>query len=131
MHQIVIHGWVSGFVAIFVSALTVEVYFLIGVLNLGGANDTYGNVLLPLAIGQVVHGLRFTPAGIRLVLPLLRFESDADDNGSATQQHHQDQNSSSTYCNPRELGTLTFSVLLSDVNNDRPLRWFREQKLAV
>lgn len=131
MHQIVIHRGVPGFVAIFVSAIAVEVNLLVGVLDLGGANDTDGNVLFPLAVGQVVHGLRFAATRLGLVLPLLHFEPEADHKGGTAQQQHQDQNNSGTHCNPWKLSTLTFSILLRDVHNDWPLGWFREQKLAV
>lgn len=108
-----------------------KVYFLIRVFNLSGTNDTYGNVLLALAVRQVVHGLSLTPAGIRLVVPLLHSEPDADDHSSAPQQQHEDQNNPGADSDPGELGVLAFRVLLSEVNDDRPLRRLGEQKLAI
>lgn len=108
-----------------------KVYFLIRVFNLSGTNDTYGNVLLALAVRQVVHGLGLAPAGVRLVVPLLHSEPDADDHGSAPQQQHEDQNNPGADGDPGELGILAFRVLLGEVDNDRSLRRLGEQKLAV
>lgn len=108
-----------------------KVYFLICVFNLSGTNDTYGNVLLALAVCQVVHGLGLAPAGIRLVVPLLHSEPDADDHSSTPQQQHEDQNNPGADSDPGELGVLAFRVLLGEVNDDRSLRRLGEQKLAV
>lgn len=108
-----------------------KVYFLICVFNLSGTNDTYGNVLLALAVRQVVHGLGLAPAGIRLVVPLLDSEPDADDHSSTPQQQHEDQNNPSADGDPGELGVLAFRVLLGEVDDDRSLRRLGEQKLAV
>lgn len=131
MHQIVIHGWVSNFVAIFIRVITVKVYFLICVFNLSGTNDTYGNVLLTLAVRQVVHGLCFAPAGVRLVVPLLHLKPDTDNHGGAPQQQHEDQNNPGTHRDPGELAVLALRVLLSEVNDHRSLRRLGEQELAV
>lgn len=108
-----------------------KVYFLICVFNLSGTNDTYGNVLLALAVCQVVHRLGLTPAGIRLVVPLLHSEPDADHHGSTPQQQHEDQNNPSADSDPGELGVLAFRVLFSEVDDDGSLRRLREQELAV
>lgn len=108
-----------------------KVYFLICVFNLSGTNDTYGNVLLALAVCQVIHSLSLTPAGIRLVVPLLHSEPDADNHSSTPQQQHEDQNNPSADGDPGELGVLAFCVLFSEVNDDGSLRWLREQELAV
>lgn len=108
-----------------------KVYFFVRVFNLSGTNDTYGNVLLTLAVRQVVHGLSLTPAGIRLVVPLLHPEPDADNHSSTPQQQHEDQNNPSAHSDPGELGVLAFCVLLGEVNDDRSLRRLGEQKLAV
>lgn len=131
MHQIVIHGWVSNFVAIFIRVITVKVYFLICVFNLSGTNDTYGNVLLTLAVRQVVHGLCFAPAGVWLVVPLLHLKPDTDNHGGAPQQQHEDQNNPGTHRDPGELAVLALRVLLSEVNDHRSLRRLGEQELAV
>lgn len=131
MHQIVIHRRVSDFVAIFIRVITVKVYLLICVFNLSSTNDTYGNVLLTLAVCQVVHGLSLTPAGIRLVVCFLHSEPDTDNHSSTAQQQHEDQDNPSADGDPGELGILAFGILLSEVNNDRSLRWLGEQKLAV
>jgi len=109
----------------------VKVYLLICVFNLSGTDDTYGNVLLALTVRQVVHGLSLAPAGVRLVVPLLHPEPDADDHSGATQQQHEDQNNPGADGDPGELGVLAFRVLLSEVNDDRSLRRLGEQKLAV
>jgi len=69
----------------------VKVYFLICVFNLSGTDDADGDVLLALAVRQVVHGLRFTPAGLGRVAPLLHLQPDADDDGGATQQQHEEE----------------------------------------
>lgn len=108
-----------------------KVYFFVRVFNLSGTNDTYGNVLLALAVRQVVHGLSLAPAGIRLVVPLLHPEPDADDHSSTPQQQHEDQNNPGTHSDPGELGILAFCVLLGEVDDDRSLRRLGEQKLAV
>lgn len=108
-----------------------KVYFLICVFNLSGTDDADGDVLLALAVRQVVHGLRFTPAGLGLVVPLLHLQPDADDDGGATQQQHEDQNNPGAHCDPGKLAVLALCVLLSEVNDDRPLRWLGEQELAV
>lgn len=108
-----------------------KVYFLICIFNLSGTNDTYGNVLLALAVCQVIHSLSLTPAGIRLVVPLLHSEPDADNHSSTPQQQHEDQNNPSADGDPGELGVLAFCVLFSEVNDDGSLRWLGEQKLAV
>lgn len=108
-----------------------KVYFLIRVLNLSGTNDTYGYVLLALAVGQVVHGLSLAPAGIRLVVPLLHSEPNANDHSSTPQQQHEDQDNPSADGDPGELGILAFCVLLGEVHDDRSLRRLGEQELAV
>lgn len=108
-----------------------KVYFLICVFNLSGTNDTYRNVLLALAVCQIVHGFSLTPASIRLVVSLLHSEPDTDDHSSTPQQQHEDQNNASADGNPGELGVLAFRVLLSKVDDDRSLRRLGEQKLAV
>lgn len=108
-----------------------KVYFLICVFNLSGTNDTYGNVLLALAVCQVVHRLGLAPAGIRLVVPLLHSEPDADDHSSTAQQQHEDQNNPSADSDPGELGVLAFRVLFSEVDDDGSRRRLREQELAV
>lgn len=108
-----------------------KVYFLICVFNLSGTNDTYGNVLLALAVCQVIHSLSLTPAGIRLVVPLLHSEPDADDHSSTPQQQHEDQNNPGADGDPGELRVLAFRVLFGEVDDDGSLRWLREQELAV
>lgn len=108
-----------------------KVYFLICVFNLSGTNDTYGNVLLTLAVCQVIHSLGLTPAGIRLVVPLLHSEPDAHNHGGTPQQQHEDQNNPSADGDPGELGVLAFRVLFSEVHDDGSLRRLGEQELAV
>ena len=132
LQQVVAHGGVSSLEAVFLRAgLGVKVCLFVGVLDLCGPDDTNRDVLLPLAVGQVVHGFCLPPAGVCGGPALLQPQPHADHRGGTAQQQRKDQHHTRPNGHPGEWAGLALHVLLREVHHHGAWGRLGEQELAV
>lgn len=131
-HEVIVHSRVTGLKAALVSSMVpMKVCLLVGVLDLCSPNDADGNILLTLAIGQVVHGLCLSPTRIGWGLVLLKLQPDAHHHRGTAQQQHEDKHHPGTHGHPGEGPALALHVPVNEVHHHGALWWLREQELAV
>ena len=118
LQQLIAHGGVASLEAVLLGAgLRVEVHLLVGVLDLRGPDDADRDVLLPLAVGQVIHGLRLRRAGVGGRPALLQPQPNADHGGGAAQEQREDEDHARADGHPGERAGLALRELLGEVHH--------------
>lgn len=132
LQQVIAHGGVASLEAVLLGAgLRVQVHLLVGVLDLRGPDDADRDVLLPPAVGQVIHGLRLPRAGVGGGPALLQPQPNADHGGSAAQQQREDEDRARADGHPGERAGLALHVFLGEVHHHGARGQLGKQELAV